>query len=87
MQVGRKFRGKMDKCYLEYIREALSCPETVDTRRIFITDSGLTSEERQTLEDEVRSILPFEMIYHTRAGCTISGHCGPHCMGVLFYRK
>ena len=87
MQVGKKFRGKMDKCYLDYIREALSDPETVDTRRIFITDSGLSEEERQALEDEVRSILPFETIYHTQAGCTISGHCGPRCMGVLFYRK
>ena len=87
MQVGKKFRGKMDKCYLDYIREALSDPETVDTRRIFITDSGLSEDERQMLEDEVRSILPFETIYHTQAGCTISGHCGPHCMGVLFYRK
>lgn len=87
MQVGKKFRGKMEKCYLDYIREALSDPETVDTRRIFITDSGLSEEERQMLEDEVRSILPFETIYHTQAGCAISGHCGPHCMGVLFYRK
>lgn len=87
MQVGKKFRGKMDRCYLDYIHEALSKPDTIDTRRIFITDSGLSEEQRQMLEEEVRNLVPFETIYHTQAGCTISGHCGPHCMGVLFYRK
>lgn len=87
MQVGKKFRGKIDKCYLEYIRDALSQPETIDTRRIFITDSGLDEKYRQEWEDLVRELVPFETIYHTRAGCTISGHCGPGSMGVLFYRK
>ena len=87
MRVGKKFRGNMDKCYLDYIRDALSQPETIDTRRIFITDSGLTAQQRKMLEDEVRNVLPFREIYHTEAGCTVSGHCGPHCMGVLFYRK
>lgn len=87
MHTGKKFRGKLDKCYLEYIHEALSDPHTIDTRRIFITDSGLSEEQRQMLEDEVKNLVPFETVYHTQAGCTISGHCGPHCMGVLFYRK
>ena len=87
MGVGKKFRGSMDKCYVEYIRSALSEPETIDTRRIFITDSGLSDETRQKLREEVASLLPFEEILLTQAGCTVSGHCGPGCMGVLFYRK
>lgn len=87
MGVGKKFRGSMDKCYIDYIRSALSDPETIDTRRIFITDSGLPEETRQKLRQEVASLLPFEEIHMTQAGCTISGHCGPGTMGVLFYRK
>lgn len=87
MGVGKKFRGSMDKCYAEYIRTALSEPDTIDTRRIFITDSGISEETRQSLHELVASILPFEEILHTQAGCTVSGHCGPGTMGVLFYRK
>lgn len=87
MGVGKKFRGGMDKCYVEYIRSALSDPDTIDTRRIFITDSGLSDELRRSLTEEVASLLPFEQIHLTQAGCTVSGHCGPGCMGVLFYRK
>ncbi len=87
MGVGKKFRGSMDKCYAEYVRAALSEPETIDTRRIFITDSGISEEERASLHELVASLLPFEEILHTQAGCTVSGHCGPGTMGVLFYRK
>lgn len=87
MSVGKKYRGPMDKCYEEYIRDALSEPETIDTRRIFVTDSGLSEDTRRHLREFVQSLLPFEKIYSTQAGCTISGHCGPGCMGVLFYRK
>ena len=29
----------------------------------------------------------FEDIYYTQAGCTVSCHCGPSTLGVLFVRK
>ena len=87
MGVGKKFRGSMDKCYIDYVRSALADGESVDTRRIFITHSGISDEALQKIYEEVKSLLPFEQIHITQAGCTISGHCGPGTMGVLFYRK
>ena len=87
MGVAKKFRGKIVSCYLDYIRDKLSDPETVDPRRIFITDSGLPEEVRDELEAELRRIIPVEHIYRTHAGFTISCHCGPGCMGILFFRK
>ena len=35
----------------------------------------------------LRSLGPFEEICHTRAGSTISSHCGPRCFGILYYNK
>ena len=29
----------------------------------------------------------FETTYWNEAGCTVSCHCGPGCLGILFYRK
>ena len=29
----------------------------------------------------------FDTIYETNAGCTVSCHCGPGTLGVLFVRK
>lgn len=87
MGVSRKYRGSLKKCLLDYIADKLANPETIDARRVFITDSGIDEEIRQAVEAEVLARVPFEKVYHTRAGCTISGHCGPGTLGILFYRK
>ena len=39
------------------------------------------------LERVVRACQPFEEVLHTQAGCTVSNHCGPGCMGILYYHK
>ena len=40
MGVGKKYRGKLENCLTAYVKDRLASPDTVDTRRIFITDSG-----------------------------------------------
>ena len=87
MGVGKKYRGNIKKCYVQYIEDRLKGSDDIDTHRIFITDSGLSEEMRQELEDVVRACQPFDEVLHTQAGCTISQHCGPACMGILYYHK
>ena len=29
----------------------------------------------------------FEHVYETNAGCTVTCHCGPHTLGILFIHK
>ena len=87
MDVGRKYRGAMGRCLTTYVKDQLGDVSTVDTRRIFITDSGIDQEIRDAVEKTVRELAPFEEIIHTRAGCTVSCHCGPGTLGILFYRK
>ena len=87
MGVGKKYHGKLANCITAYIRERLADRDSVDTRRIFITDSGVDDAIRAEAEETVRDILPFDEIIHTRAGCTVSSHCGPGTLGILFYRK
>lgn len=87
MGVGKKYRGKLMKCYIQYIEDRLKGRDDIDCSRIFITDSGLDEEIRDELERVVRACQPFEAVYHTQAGCTVSNHCGPKCMGILYYHK
>ncbi len=87
MGVGKKYRGSMQNCLVSYVKDKLAEPDTVDPRRIFITDSGFDEETRALVEETVRACVPFEEVLHTRAGCTVSCHCGPGCLGILFYRK
>ena len=57
------------------------------TRRAFITHSGISEERIALVRSLVEKYASFEEIYVTRAGCTISSHCGPNTLGVLFLEK
>ena len=87
MGVGKKYRGRMADCLKAYVKDRLGDISTVDTRRIFITDSGIEDDIRDMVEDIVRQAAPFQEVIRTRAGCTVSCHCGPGTLGILFYRK
>ena len=88
MGVGKKYRGKLGKCIVEYVRDRLEGRDDIDLKRIFITDSnGFTAEELDAMEAEVRRCQPFAEILHTHAGCTVSNHCGPRCVGILYFHK
>lgn len=87
MGVGRKYRGSLKKSIADYVRGALEGREDIDLHRIFVTHSGLEPEHVEEIVSLVKELQPFEEVLITEAGCTISGHCGPDCMGVLFFRK
>ena len=88
MGVGKKYRGTMEKCMVQYVHDRLADRDDIDLKRIFITDStGFTPEEMEGIEAEVRRCQPFEEVLHTQAGCTISNHCGPRCIGILYFHK
>ena len=38
-------------------------------------------------EGAVNTYGKFDAIYETTAGCTVSCHCGPGTLGILFVRK
>lgn len=87
MQVGKKYRGDLEKSVLAYVRGRLEGRCDVDCRRIFITHSGVPEEMIEKVRKLLLQLHPFEEILVTRAGCTISSHCGPGCLGVLFFKK
>mgnify|MGYP002627188232 CR=1 FL=1 len=87
MGVGKKYRGNLKKCLVQYVHDRLEGRDDIDTTRIFITDSGVSEEIRQAVHEAVAECQPFEEICHTRAGSTISNHCGPNTLGILYYHK
>ena len=86
MQVGKKYRGALDKCMVEYIKDKLAADD-IEDHRIFITYSSLSPEMEALAIRTVRECKKFENVNVTRAGCTVSCHCGQNCIGVLFVHK
>ena len=87
MSVAKKYRGSLTKAIENYVTDRIKDHEDVDYRRIFITDSGVDEEIVRSVEQLLREYGKFEEIHHTLAGSTISGHCGPGCLGILYYNK
>lgn len=87
MFVGKKYRGSMEKSILDYVRGRLEGRSDIDTKRIFITHSHVPDELVRKVRALVAELAPFDEIIETFAGCTISSHCGPCCLGVLFFKK
>ena len=83
MHVAKKYHGSMDRCIREYVRDSLSQAQVVPTR-VFITHSGVDEELIAAAREELEQAGLFREIHVTRAGCTISCHCGPGTLGVLF---
>lgn len=85
--VCKKYRGAMGKVYRQYITERLAS-KTVVEDHAFITHSGEVSEDTlRELTELVRELAPFKEVFITQAGCTVSSHCGPGTLGVLFLRQ
>ncbi len=87
MGVGKKYRGSMEKSVLDYVRGRLEGRDDIDTRRIFITHSTAPQEVVDKVVALVKELHPFQEVIVSVAGCTISSHCGPNCLGVLFFKK
>lgn len=87
MGVGKKYRGKFDKVLLEYVAERLADGDDIDLDRVFVTHAGCDPEVVERVVEEVKQTLAFKEVFVTRAGCTVSSHCGANTLGVLFIRK
>ena len=87
MGVGKKYRGNLQKCMIAYVNDRLSNRDDLDYKRIFITHTRLQPGVFEAVKAAVAATGPWEEILETYAGCTISNHCGPGCLGVLYYHK
>ena len=87
MMVVKKYRGKYDKCLAGYVRERLENREDLDHGTLFVTKTVVSDECYAGVMEAVHTYDEFENIYETTAGCTVSCHCGPGTLGILFVRK
>ena len=88
MSPGKKYRGSFEKVILQYVEDRLSGRTDIDRSLIFITHSKCSDECRKNVMAKVREIMPDAgEVYDTDAGATISTHCGPNTLGVLFVRN
>ena len=87
MQVSKKYRGALKRCLNDYIKDRLADRADIDPSRAFITHTVQDAALLEHTKKAVQDAFPFAEVLITDAGGTISSHCGPGTMGVLFLRK
>jgi DegV family protein with EDD domain len=87
MGVGKKYRGKFDKVLPQYVSDRVGNGEGIRKGHIFVTHAGCEPEIYEACAEQLKALGCFDEIHITRAGCTISSHCGRNTLGVLFIRE
>lgn len=87
MGVVKKYRGNYAKCLSSYVKDRLAGRDDIDKGTLFVTRTPVSEECFRAVEETVAQYNDFETTYWNEAGCTVSCHCGPGTLGVLFVRK
>ena len=87
MSVVKKYRGNYAKCLASYVKDRLAERDDLDRETLFVTRTPVEEDCEAAVADAVKAYGDFENIYWTMAGSTVSCHCGPGTLGVLFVRK
>ena len=87
MSVVKKYRGHIEKCLSAYVRDRLADRDGLEDGTIFITHTEMSPQSVEAAKAGVAQYGHFKNVYETIAGCTVSCHCGPGTLGVLFVRS
>lgn len=87
LEVYKKYRGNINNEYRHYIKERLA-GKSVRPNHVFIVDSGEIDEQVVAdLAPFVRELINVDELHFAKAGCTISSHCGPKTLGIIFINE
>lgn len=87
MGVVKKYRGNYAKSLAMYVKDRIANREDITHETLFVTHTPVTEDCKKAVAEAVARSDSFENTYWTTAGSTISCHCGPGTLGVLFVRK
>ena len=80
---GKKYVGKFSQCIRKYVKDTLEEFNNPDLDTIFVTH---TMANPEVVKETIKLLKQrgFKNVYETTAGATISSHCGPKCLGILY---
>ena len=87
MSVVKKYRGSYSKCLASYVKDRLADRDDIVRDELFLTYTPVTDDCLSAVKNAIDEHGHFATVYETTAGCTVSCHCGPGTLGVLFVRK
>lgn len=87
MLADKKYRGKIDKVIVQYVKDLENALLHAKKDRVFITHSGCDDEVVNIVKKYLKDLHHFKNIYVTNAGGVISSHCGREHGSFVYCRR
>ncbi len=85
MEVGKKYRGSFDKAVLDYAKDRLADRDDLDLRHVFLAyTSRVPRKTIDSVHQAIEKYASFGEIIEVCVGSTISCHCGPVTLAIMF---
>jgi len=78
--------GKLDNAVRKYCDDILAACPNVDLEYAFVTYSSATPERVEIARKALQN-KGFKNILETTANATVTSHCGPNTIGILFIKE
>ena len=87
MRIANMKFGEKEKARAKYIKAALRNRARIDDSVLFITYSGLSFPELESIRDQALALVPFKQVNFQKATPSVACNCGPGAFGLLFKKK
>lgn len=84
LDVSKKYRGKIELVYKQYINDCFEAASKADKTRVVIANSGGVSDGIIAYAKGIAAGKGFGQIITADAGCTISSHCGRKTFAIFY---
>lgn len=84
MEVGKKYRGTMEKAMVDYVTDLLAQCETPRMGEVIVVHPPARASAVQAAKDALERSGRVARIWEADCSCTIACHCGPNTIGVMF---
>lgn len=87
MGVTKKYRGSLENVLCQMAEDKLLGAQDIDLSRLLITHYDAGDKAVAAVTDALRSCQNFEEILINQCGCSVSVHCGPGTLGIIYMVK
>ena len=84
MEVGKKYRGKLGNVLVQYTEEKLKGKTNISQDRILIAHCYVEQEILDRVVAKIKECQNFKEILVLPTGCSVSVHCGPNTLGLIY---
>jgi EDD domain protein, DegV family len=87
LELTRKYRGALEKVLCQMVEDKLKGADDIDLSRIMIINYDVKDSTIEAVKAKIREYQDFQEIIVNDCGCSVSVHCGPGTLGIIYMVK